>query len=318
MTATIMATHVEAFLAERQVLGFRTNGPSASQLRSFARFFDGTGHKGSLTTDLVVEWAKGYARTDGPSAWARRLDALRPFASYLLREDPATKFPQTPIFGKSRRRATPHIYTEEEVAALLAAARRLAPVSGLRPAAYEAFYGLIAAAGLRVSEAIKLRCADVDLGSRCLTVRMTKFSKSRHVPLHSTAASALADYLVVRDRFLPRGAEEPFFVSAPERSLKSRAVHWTFQRLRSEAGIVARGAYPEVRIHDFRHTFICRRLQRWQADGADIDHAIAALSTYVGHAKISDTYWYLTGIPDLMAIAGNRFEDFAFKEIGNG
>ena len=90
------------------------------------------------------------------------------------------------------------------------------------------------------------------------------------------------------------------------------------QRLRSKAGIVARGAYPEVRIHDFRHTFICRRIQRWRADGADIDNAIAALSTYVGHAKISDTYWYLTGIPDLMAAAGNRFEDFAFGEKGNG
>lgn len=91
-----------------------------------------------------------------------------------------------------------------------------------------------------------------------------------------------------------------------------------FRGCAAKAGIVARGAYPEVRIHDFRHTFICRRIQRWQADGADIDNAIAALSTYVGHAKISDTYWYLTGIPDLMAAAGNRFEDFACREMGNG
>lgn len=315
---TIMATHVEAFLTERQALGFRTTGPSASQLRSFARFFDGTDHNGALTTDLVIEWAKGQARTDGPRAWARRLDALRPFATYLSREDPAAEFPQTQIFGKSHRRATPHIYTEEEVLALLAAARHLVPAGGLRPAAYEALYGLIAATGLRVSEAIKLRCADVDIGSRCLTVRMTKFTKSRHVPFHSTTASALGDYLVVRDRFLTRVAEEPFFVATPERSLRSRAVHWTFQKLRGEAGVVARGAYPEVRIHDFRHTFICRRIQRWQADGADIDNAIAALSTYVGHAKISDTYWYLTGIPDLMATAGSRFEDFACMEMGNG
>lgn len=318
MTAKIMATHVEAFLVERQALGFRTTGPSASQLRSFARFFDGAGHAGSLTTDLVIEWAKGYAQTDGPRAWARRLDALRPFATYLSRVDPATEFPPPRIFGKSQRRATPHIYTEEEVMALLAAARHLEPMGGLRPAAYETLFGLIAATGLRVSEAIKLRCADVDLGSQCLTVRMTKFCKSRHVPFHSTVASALTDYLTVRDRFLSRVADEPFFVSTPERSLKSRAVHWTFQRLRSTAGIIARGAYPEVRIHDFRHTFVCRCIQRWQADGADIDNAIAALSTYVGHAKISDTYWYLTGIPDLMATAASRFEDFACGEMGNG
>ena len=124
--------------------------------------------------------------------------------------------------------------------------------------------------------------------------------------------------MAVRDRFLPREQDDAFFVSTPTRSLKSRAVHWTFQKLRNEAGIVARGAYPDVRIHDLRHTFICRRIQRWQAEGADIDNAIAALSTYVGHAKVSDTYWYLTGIPDLMAAAGDRFEDFASGESGRG
>ncbi len=318
MMTTTMTAQVEAYLAERTALGFRGAGPNASQLRSFARFFDGSGHRGALTSDLAIEWAKGHARSSEPRAWARRLDTLRPFATYLLREDPATEFPQTQIFGKSHRRATPHIYTEDEISALLAAARRLDPEGGLRPAAFEAFYGLIAATGLRVSEAIKLRCADVDLGSRCLTVRMTKFSKSRHVPFHATVAVALADYLGMRDRFLPRVAEDAFFVSTPSRSLKKRAVHWTFQKLRDEVGMIARGAYRDVRIHDLRHTFICRRIQRWQADGADIDNAIAALSTYVGHAKISDTYWYLTGIPDLMAAAGNRFEDFAFGEAGHG
>jgi integrase/recombinase XerD len=315
---TTMTAQVEAYLVERRALGFRSTGPGASQLRSFARFFDGSGHQGCLTTDLAIEWAKGHARNHEPRAWAGRLDTLRPFATFLLRQDPATEFPQTQIFGKSRRRATPHIYTEDEIMALLAAARRLDPGGGLRPAAFEAFYGLIAATGLRVSEAIKLRCVDVDLGSRCLTVRMTKFSKSRHVPFHPTVAGALVDYLAVRDCFLPRVADEAFFVATPKRSLKSRNVHWIFQKLRREAEIVARGAYPDVRIHDLRHTFICRRIQRWQAEGADIDNAIAALSTYVGHAKVSDTYWYLTGIPDLMATAGDRFEDFAFGESDRG
>lgn len=313
-----MAAHVDAFLAERQALGFRSTGPDAGQLRSFARFFDGSGLPGPLTTDIAIEWAKGHARTNEPRAWARRLDVLRPFAAYLSRKDPGTQFPQTKIFGMSHRRSTPHIYTEEEIAALLAVARRLDPIGGLRPAAFETFFGLIAATGLRVSEAIRLRCADVDLGGLCLTVRMTKFSKSRYVPFHPTVANALTDYLAVRDRFLPRLAEAAFFVSVPTRSLKSRVVHWTFQKLRKEAVVIARGAYPEVRIHDFRHTFICRRIQRWQAEGADIDNAIAALSTYVGHVKVSDTYWYLTGIPDLMAVAGNRFEGFASGEADHG
>jgi len=314
MTPSIMTSHVDTFLAERQALGFLTTGSSACLLRSFAKFYDDSGYSGPLTADLVIKWVKEQAKSNGPRAWARRLDVLRPFANYLSRENLATEFPQTQIFGKFRHRSTPHIYTEEEVIALLAAARHLEPAGGLRPAAYEALFGLIAATGLRVSEAIDLRCDDVNLDNQYLTVRMTKFFKSRHVPFHPTVAKVLADYLEVRDNFLPRLNDEPFFFSTPGRSLKSRAVHWTFQQLRKKTGVIARGAYTQVRIHDLRHTFICRRIQKWQNDGSDIDNAIAALSTYVGHVKISDTYWYLTGIPDLMATAGNRFENFACEE----
>lgn len=90
-----------------------------------------------------------------------------------------------------------------------------------------------------------------------------------------------------------------------------RTVHYVFQRLRAGLGWTARGGYGQVRIHDLRHTFICRRVQLWHEHGADIDNAMAALSTYVGHVKVSDTYWYLTGVPDLMAVAGKRFELFA-------
>src|SRR3546814_16652475 len=141
----------------------------------------------------------------------------------------------------SHRRATPHIYTEDEILALLAAARRLDPEGGLRPAAFEAFYGLIAATGLRVSEAIKLRCADVDLGSRCLTVRMTQFNKSRHVPFHATVAVALADSLGMRDRFLPRVAADAFSFPPPSPPLNKHESHWTFPTFPNNSGTVARG-----------------------------------------------------------------------------
>jgi len=153
--------------------------------------------------------------------------------------------------------------------------------------------GLIASTGLRISEGINLRCCDVDIDACHVTVRMTKFQKSRHVPFHQSVADALDSYLCVRGRFVKHAKEQAFFTVSGGLYLNKRTVHGVhgvFQRLRCAAEIGPRGSYPHVRIHDLRHTFICRRLQRWQADGCDIDNAIAALSTYVGHAKVSDTY----------------------------
>jgi integrase len=225
--------------------------------------------------------------------------------------DPATEFPQGAIFGRSHRRLAPHIYSEQEICDLLTATRRLAPHGGLRPATYETIFGLIAATGLRLSEALHLRCGDVDLDQGVLTVRNTKFRKSRHVPLHPTVVAALNRYVEVRARHGAIDRNTLLFLSSSGDVLPTRTVHWVFQRLRGELRRTARGAYAQARIHDLRHTFICRRVQLWHGHGADIGNAMAALSTYVGHAKVSDTYWYLTGVPELMAIACGRFERFA-------
>jgi integrase len=235
----------------------------------------------------------------------------------LAQLDPATEFPQTAIFGRSHRRLAPHIYSEQEICDLLAAARRLAPHGGLRPATYETIFGLIAATGLRISEALHLRCDDVDLDQGVLTVRNTKFRKSRHVPLHPTVVAALNRYMVVRARHGATNRDSLLFLSSSGALLPTRTIHGVFQQLRGELGWTARGAYAQARIHDLRHTFICRRVQLWHEHGADIGNAMAALSTYVGHAKVSDTYWYLTGVPDLMAIAGQHFEHFA-ADVGEG
>ena len=300
----------EDYLAERRGLGFDLRIPG-SQITAFARFVDATGHTGPLTTRITLDWVQGQAKYAKPLSWARRLDILRPFARYLARLDPATEFPQTAIFGRSHRRLAPHIYSEQEICDLLAAARLLAPHGGLRPATYETIFGLIAATGLRLSEALHLRCGDADLDQGVLTVRNTKFRKSRHVPIHPTVVSALNRYLVARARHSATHPDMPLFLSSSGGRLPTRTIHWVFQRLRSELGWIARGAYAQPRIHDLRHTFICRRVQRWHEHGADIGNAMAALSTYVGHAKVSDTYWYLTGVPDLMAVAGKSFEQFA-------
>jgi integrase len=305
-----MLSLAEDYLVERRSQGFDLRIPG-EQIKSFGRFVDQAGHNGPLTTRVTLDWVQGRARHATPFAWARRLDVLRPFARYLARLDPDTEFPQTAIFGRSHRRLAPHIYTEREICELLAAARRLPPHGALRPVTYETIFGLIAATGLRLSEALHLRCGDVDLDQSLLTVRNTKFRKSRHVPLHATVVAALERYVAVRARHGGTDRDSPLFLSSSGGLLPTRTIHWVFQQLRAELGWAARGAYADVRIHDLRHTFICRRVQLWHELGADIDNAMAALSTYVGHAKVSDTYWYLTGVPDLMAVAGKRFEIFA-------
>ena len=311
-----MVSLVADYLAERRCLGFDL-GIAGQQVTAFARFVDGTGHTGPLTTKVVLDWVQGQARHAKPFSWARRLEVLRPFARYLVRLDPATAFPEAAIFGRAHRRLAPHIYTDHEINALLAAARGLSPCGGLRPATYETILGLIAATGLRISEALHLRGDDVDLDQGLLTVRKTKFRKSRHVALHASGVGALRRYMAIRLRCGEAGADSPLFLSSAGKPLPSRTVHNVFRRLCVSLGWTARGGHAVVRIHDLRHTFICRRVQLWHQHGADIDNAMAALSTYVGHAKVSDTYWYLTGVPDLMAIAGTRFERFA-TEAGEG
>lgn len=298
------------YLDERRRLGFAL-GISGAQLLDFARFADAAGHCGPLTAQLMLHWARGRARRADPATWARRLAVLRPFAKARAQLDPGTEVPGTDAFCHKRQRPTPHIYTAAEIADLLAAARRLPPTGGLRPLTYEALFGLVAATGLRISEALRLRCGDLGADGAVLAVRQTKFCKSRLVPLHPTAAAALAQYLAACRRFVASAPDAFLFASPSGTALAKRTVHGVFAGLRAELGWTSRGTLPAPRIHDLRHSFVCRRVALWHEAGADIGNAMLALSTYVGHAKVSDTYWYLTAVPDLMATAAGRFERFA-------
>jgi integrase len=309
-TPITMQTHAENYLDERRQLGYgsRTTGYA---VRSFARYVDGLGHEGPLTVDVMAAWAR-CAKTNGdsPTTWAHRLKKLRPFARYLQQFDPCTEVPDHTVFGRVGQRLAPHIYSEQEIADLLAAARRLSPA--LRGATYETLFGLLAATGLRISEAGHLMDADVDLTSGILTVRQTKFAKSRHVPLHPSTVEMLQQYRGLCKLHITVTDETPFFISTRGRrlgfALNLRQVNRVFQHLRDQLGWVNRGAHAAPRIHDLRHTFIVRRVLLWHAQGVDIDQAMLALSTYVGHAKVTNTYWYLTGVPELMAVAAGKFE----------
>jgi integrase len=313
---TMMETHAKNYLSERRRLGFGLRSPGYSVI-SFARHIDALYIQEPLTIEIMADWAQQDKGKSGkPSTWARRLKNLRSFCRYLQQFEPRTEVPDDSIFGRIGQRLAPHIYSEQEIIELLSAAHNLgSTITGLRGATYETLFGLIASTGLRVSEAVHLLDTEVDLKSGMLTIRQTKFAKSRHVPLHHSTVDALKKYRLIRNSSIEVTDETPFFVGSRGRllghELSLRQVHRVFIGIRNQLGWINRGAHNGPRIHDLRHSFVVRRVLLWHAQGLDIDQQMLALSTYVGHAMVTNTYWYLTGIPELMALAAEKFEAFA-------
>lgn len=317
-----LSAHVELYLAERRQLGFQLARVEYT-LRSFAVHVQRIRHRGPLTVEVMSKWAReGGRRCYEPSAWALRLSKLRPFMRWLRQFEPHTEVPDDTVFGRRAVRGTPHIYTEQQVEELLGAARRLGPEPCFRAIAYETVFGLLASTGLRISEALALQVGDVDLRRGVLTIRRTKFGKSRAVPLHPSTTRALSTYRRERDLTgVPSGAEEPFFVGTRAdlfgKAMQGHQVRLVFSALRRALGWVNRGTHHAPRIHDLRHTFVVRRVLLWQQDGVNVDQAMLSLSTYVGHASITDTYWYLQAVPELMTVAARRF-DSCMPEVQHG
>jgi integrase len=307
-----MQARVDAYLFCRRQAGFQLTA-EGKQLCQFARFADDAGHQGPLTRELAIRWASASAGQRALTA-ARRIETLRGFARYDRQFYPQTDIPPAHLFGPAHRRLTPHIYTDGEIEALLTATDQLFSPGGVRRTYCRAIFGLLAATGLRLSEATGLKRADVELSQGRLHIRQAKFGKSRWVPLHPTTTEALQQYAQLRDRDPLSTQTDAFFVGDYGRPVRSAQVAYAFRLLRRRLGWQARGAYPAPRLHDLRHTFICRRLEHWYRQGSDIDRHIHALSTYVGHAKVTDTYWYVTATPALIALAAERFETLASGE----
>jgi integrase len=224
--------------------------------------------------------------------------------------EPGTQVPARQLLGPSHRRLSPHIFSDAEISRLVTAAGCLAPMNGIRPLTYATLIGLLASAGLRISEALRMTWGDFDATGGAIMVRETKFGKSRLVPLHVTTTAALAAYIRARDRLVPRPKSDHFFLSDQGKGLPYSTVRTVFRKLCDRLQIPGTGR-RRPRLHDLRHTFACRRVEVWYATGVNLTHAISALSVYLGHAKVSDTYWYLTATPSLMARAAGRFESFA-------
>ncbi|MBW1778791.1 MAG: tyrosine-type recombinase/integrase [Deltaproteobacteria bacterium] len=299
---------VEEYLNTRRRLGYQLK-VAGNELLRFAAFADRHGSHKILTIDLAVEWAITSASKLNR---ARRLEMIRSLAKYCVLFEPETQIPPSGLLGPAHRRLSPYIYTADELSDLMREAGRLNNGKGLRPTTIQNLLGLLAATGLRISEALHLVREDVRFESHLLVVKETKFSKSRYVPLHPTTVQALKDYILYRDKSLPATfPSDAFFLLDNGCPLSYRQALYAFQIIRGQ--IVWRRKHPP-RIHDLRHTFACNRLLSWYEEGVDVNNAILMLSIYLGHGKVTDTYWYLTGIPSLMAIAAERFERFSGGE----
>jgi len=297
-----MLTWVRRYLAYRRSLGYALRA-EGQELLTFGRYADRVGHRGPLTLELALRWARLPTQAD-PGYWARRLQILRCLAKYLAFFVPQTRVPPTRILGRAFVRKVPHVYSSKELAQLLRTARKLHPIGSLRPHTYFTLIGLLACTGMRLGEALRLCIDDVDLQAGIITVRHSKLHKVRFLPLHATTVQQLARYRRQRQACFPEA--KTFFVSLRGTGLGIGTVENTFRDLVS--GVKCRGSRPRPRLTDLRHTFSCRVLLKWSRRRQDLDHHLLLLMHYLGHSKIRDTYWYLTGVPELLRQAAATFE----------
>ena len=296
---------IEDYIALRRSLGFKLDD-MAADLTKFASFLE---QKAApyITTALALEWA--MQSTDHlPSHWARRLGFVRVFARHWSATDPRTEIPPAGLLPFRAQRAHPYLYTEQEIQRLLAAAKSLSPASGLRPWTYHCLFGLLAVSGLRISEVIKLERQDVDFYQGVLTIRQTKFNKNRLIPLHASTRDVLSEYAEHRDRLVPNPSSSCFLLNDCGRCLERSAVRRTFYDLSRQIGLRGPADHAGPRIHDFRHRFALNTLIQWYRAGEDIERRLPVLSTFLGHAHVADTYWYLSIHPELMGLATERLE----------
>lgn len=300
---TTLRSALKQYLSLRQGLGYKYQH-QARRLTDFVSFMEK--HKATtITTKLAITWATLPAGRH--ATWALRLTDVRGFARHVANSDPKTEVPP-PGMLPPLKRAKPYVYSDLEINALLTAALALPPASGLRRWTYHYLFGLIAVTGLRLSEAIGLERADVDLTESVLTVRDSKFGKSRLVPLHPTTCAALRSYAERRDAHLGSRCGMHFFVAERGGRLLHQYVHRVFWRLSREIGLRRPGDHSGPRLHDFRHRFAIRTLLGWYREGTDVEQQIPALSTYLGHVCVRDTYWYLSACPELMEEAARRLD----------
>jgi len=296
---------IHDYLALRRSLGFKLHA-AGIVLAKFASFMEQQGAD-CITTQLALDWAQQPSNAQ-PAHWAQRLSYVRCFARHHLASNPNTEVPPPGLLPFRAARAHPYLYSLDEIERLLEHALQLSSSTELRRWTYHALLGLLSVTGLRVGEALRLKLDDVDLDTGVLTVRGTKFGKSRLVPIHASTRDVLASYLTRRANHLGDSNSTHFFVTRTGNRLDGGDVRRTFYSLSRQVGLRGMTDRHGPRLHDFRHRFAVETLLGWYRSGQDVERRLPVLSTYLGHVHVSDTYWYLSAHPQLMTLAMTRME----------
>jgi len=292
------------YLAMRRALGYQL-ARAEKLLGQFLAFLE---HQGEthVRTDSAVAWATQPTGTS-PRAWAAmRLSVVRRFAQHLSTFDPATEIPPTDLLPWRARRATPYLYTSDELIALMTAATTLR--TSHRVATYQTLIGLLAVTGMRGGEAIALDRHDFDVEAGLLIVRHGKFGKARELPLHPSAVAAVNQYVHRQDRPHAAARTSALLVSTAGTRLLVCNVQRTFRTLVRGAGLQPHSTACRPRLHDLRHRFaVCTFLDTYR-EGKDPEARLSLLSTYLGHVDPTYTYWYLSAAPELLQLAADRLQ----------
>lgn len=301
---------IEEYVQMKHALGFDFKKQNY-HLKSFARFMK-VRRKNVITADLALKWAK---KDPKHPAWyqATLLSILRSFALHWATIERKTEVWPKRLLPQRYVRRKPYIYTSKEISELMAACWTLESSGSIRAHTFFTLFGLLAVTGMRLSEALDLKIDDVNLKDGILTVRRTKFNKTRFVSLDSSAMLALGRYKKVKEEIHPQSRSPFFLITVKDSQVRPGIAEWTFRKLAHQIGLRDVSSHSGARLHDLRHTFAVRTIEKWYREGADVDELMPILSTYMGHAGPSSTYWYLTITPGLMKLVRSRLEKFVKK-----
>ncbi len=296
---------LDHYLSLRRSLGFKLRQPAAI-LRNFVAFAESEGAT-YITVELMRRWLEEPSKAQ-PAIKAEWLAMVRRFAIWRCASDSRTEVPPENLLPQRYHRKPPYIYRDEEVEHLVRTAAQLPSRKGLRGLTYSTFFGLVAVTGMRMSEGVGLDGGDVDLEEGMLTIRQSKFDKSRLVPLHPSTREELRAYAEQRDRIIPRATTPAFFVAEHGTRITKWSAGYNFAKVSQRIGLrtPARGHGRGPRLHDLRHRFAVRTLIGWYRAGLNVEREIPKLSTYLGHAHVNDTYWYIEAVPELLQLATER------------
>ena len=306
MESNRISRQLKGYLEYKHSLGFKLTH-EATVLKRFAAYTQSIKYDGPLTTEIVLKWVASGKQSD--KTMGRKIEVIRPFSKYVYSFDRESEIIHSLIFKNVHERPTPYIYSQSDVGTLMDECQNLYSPDGIRSYTTNIIIGLLWSTGMRPSEPVNLLNEDVDFKNNTLHIRKTKFSKERYIPIHKSVTEQLRSYRQwIEEKLGLKSSKDPFFYTTGGKKLTESSLAYAFKLIRPCINSKPTG-YPYVSLYDFRHTFACNPILRWNEQGEDVNEKLHVLSTYLGHVKPADTFWYLSETPELLKVSCSKYEE---------